>query len=163
MARQPASGATSLELRNAMESDAPALGIMRTAFWADQISKGAIDHPDIDAHQLLSDTRALVARSRTKVILATSRGATAGYAVGQTKIVPGAKGFAVGSIEEIYVQTSYRHSGVARRLVERILDEFKTVGVERIQLRALEKNEVAKSFWRELGFSPSVIIYEYSK
>src|ERR1700748_2770213 len=44
-----------IDVREAMESDAPVLASLRDAFWSDQISKGSIDHPEIESVRLQAD------------------------------------------------------------------------------------------------------------
>jgi ribosomal protein S18 acetylase RimI-like enzyme len=133
------------------------------AFWSDQIAKGSIDHPDVEPARLLADTDKLIERARTFVLLATDRDKPAGYILGQMKILPGIAGSPVSSIEELFVGPAYRHASVAQNLTETVIAELLAAGARRIQLRVLEDNDEGRTFWRRIGFSPSVIIYEYTK
>jgi ribosomal protein S18 acetylase RimI-like enzyme len=132
------------------------------SFWLDQISKGSIDHPDIEPARLLADTDKLIERARTFVRLATDHDKPAGYILGQIKVLPGVAGSPISSIEEIFVEPAYRRTDVAKNLTETVITEFLAAGAQRIQLRALENNEEGRTFWRRMGFSPSVTIYEYA-
>jgi ribosomal protein S18 acetylase RimI-like enzyme len=158
----PDNGHIALDLRAAREADASALTMLRAAFWSDQIAKGSRDNPDIEPAKLLADTTNLVKRARTMIFVAADREKLVGYLLSQTKIVPGAAGSAVSSIEEIFVLPEYRRTTVARKLVECALDGFRATGSQRFQLRVLEYNDAGKAFWTRLGFSPAVTIYEYT-
>lgn len=162
MIKTPESGHTEMNLRAARESDAAALSALRATFWSDQIAKGSLDNPDTEPEKLLADTTNLTKRARTVIFIATDREEPVGYLLGQTKIVPGAAGSAVSSIEEIFVLPQYRRTTVARRLVDSALDSFRSSGCQRFQLRVLERNDAGKAFWRQIGFSPAVTIYEYA-
>jgi len=151
-----------INLRVAQEVDTSPLSALRAAFWSDQIAKGSLDNPDTDPEKLLADTANLIKRARTMVFIATDQEKPVGYLLGQTKIVPGAMGSVVSSIEEIFVLPQYRRTTVARKLVENALDGFKASGSKRFQLRVLENNHAGKAFWRQIGFSPAVTIYEYA-
>ena len=151
-----------INLRVAQEVDASPLSALRAAFWSDQIAKGSLDNPDTAPEKLLADTANLIKRARTMVFIATDQEKPVGYLLGQTKIVPGAMGSVVSSIEEIFVLPQYRRTTVARKLVENALDGFKASGSKRFQLRVLESNHAGKAFWRQIGFSPAVTIYEYA-
>jgi ribosomal protein S18 acetylase RimI-like enzyme len=161
LTEKPDLARSAIALCAARKSDAPALAKLRAVFWADQISKGAVDHPDIEPTRLLADTDKLIERARTFVLLATDRDKPAGYIFGQTKILPGIAGSRISSIEELFVEPAYRRTNVAQSLVEKSIAEFQASGAQRIQLRALENNDEGRSFWRRMGFYPSVTIYEY--
>lgn len=152
---------TTITLRTAQETDASKLSALRAAFWVDQIAKGSLDNPDTDPAKLLADTANLTKRARTVILIATDQEAPVGYIHGQIKIVPGATGGAISSIEEIFVLPQYRGTAIARKLVESALDSFKASGCTRFQLRVLDRNEAGKAFWQRIGFSPAVTIYEY--
>lgn len=161
MVKTPEPGHSAMNLRVAQEADASALSALRAAFWSDQIAKGSLDNPDTDSAKLLADTANFIKRARTVILVAADREKPVGYLLGQIKIVPGATGSAVSSIEEIFVLPQYRRSAVARRLVEGALDSFRASGCQRFQLRVLERNDAGRAFWLGIGFSPAVTIYEY--
>lgn len=158
----PDTGHAVTDLRTAREADASTLTMLRAAFWSDQIAKGSLDGPDTDPANLLADTTNLIKRARTIIFIAADHEKPVGYLLGQTKIVPGAAGSTVSSIEEIFVLPDYRRTTVARKLVESALSSFRTSGSQRFQLRILERNDDGKAFWQRIGFSPAVTIYEYS-
>lgn len=162
MASPPDQSHTAINLRVAQEADASALSVLRAAFWADQIAKGSLDNPDTDPAKLLADTANLTKRARTVILIATDHEKPVGYIHGQIKIVPGAVGGAVSSIEEIFVLPQYRGATIAHKLVDGALDSFKASGCRRFQLRVLDRNEAGKAFWQRIGFSPAVTIYEYT-
>ena len=160
MDRERRATPSDFQVRLAGPADAQILGALRGQFWADQIAKGTIDHPEMNS--LSTDTVAMLGRPRTSIFVALHQGEVAGYLLGQTRILPGVAGSVVSSIEEIFVLLKYRRSSVARGLVQASLFAFRAGGAKRIQLRVLEQNDGAKAFWRELNFLPSVTIYEYA-
>jgi GNAT superfamily N-acetyltransferase len=62
-----------------------------------------------------------------------------------------------GQLVEISVTQSCRRMGVGRRLVESILDWFRSHGLRRIDVRMLAANEVSTRFWAKQGFKPYLI------
>jgi GNAT superfamily N-acetyltransferase len=62
-----------------------------------------------------------------------------------------------GQLVEISVTQSCRRMGVGRRLVESILDWFRSHGLRRIEVRMLAANEVSTRFWAKQGFKPYLI------
>ena len=148
-------------VRRALESDAPVLAALRSEFWSDQIAKGSLDNPDLEPAQLMSDTQRWVKRARTSVFLAADGDQALGYIIGQTRILPGVAGTLISSVEEVFVIPGQRRSTVARDLVADAMADFQTAGAQRVQLRVLERNSEGKKFWERLGFSASVVLYEY--
>jgi ribosomal protein S18 acetylase RimI-like enzyme len=152
-----------IDVQTISESDAATLASLRLAFWSDQISKGTIDHPEIEDVRLLADTAALIKRARTTILVAIEHDKIVGYVLGQTRVLPGVGGSIVSSIEEIFVEPDYRRFAVARSLVDGIIASFKVMDAKRIQLRVLENNSEAKKFWHSMGFCPAVTLFEYIK
>ena len=149
-------------MRRALESDASGLAGLRSEFWSDQIAKGSLDNPDLAPAQLLADTQRWVKRARTSVFLAADRNQVVGYIIGQTRILPGVAGALISSVEEVFVVPGLRRSTVAKDLVASAMAEFRVAGAQRVQLRVLERNGEGKRFWERLGFSASVVLYEYT-
>jgi ribosomal protein S18 acetylase RimI-like enzyme len=158
--REPEAVRPDIAVRAARKTDIAALTQLRSAFWSDQIAKGSIDNPDTDPAQLSADTGKLIERPRTILFLAADGDKPVGYIFGQTKILPGST---VSSIEEIFTDSAYRHTKSARALVDKALAAFQVGGAQRIQLRVLEANGEGRTFWQQMGFAPSVTIYEYLK
>ena len=55
-------------------------------------------------------------------------------------------------IEELYVAPSARRQGIARRLVERLLDEATELGIKGVDIEAYRGNTPAAILYRSLGF-----------
>jgi ribosomal protein S18 acetylase RimI-like enzyme len=156
--REPETTSPGIAVRAARKSDIAALTELRSAFWSDQIAKGSVDNPDTDPARLSADTGKLIERARTILFLAMHGDKPVGYIFGQTKILPGST---VSSVEEIFTDPAYRHTKMARALADRALAAFQAGGAQRIQLRVLEVNGEGRTFWQQMGFAPSVTIYEY--
>jgi len=149
------------DVRRATESDLAAFAELRAQLWADQIEKGSLDNPDTEPAQLLADTLKFMTRRRTTVFLAFREGQAAGYAISQIKVLPGSADSTIASVEEIFVRKGDRRRGLATRLAQNAMLEFREAGIKRIQLRVLDNNKEGRAFWDRMGFLPNIIMYEY--
>ena len=111
-------------MRRASPEDAQILASLRKAFWEDQISKGLLDIPPLDAEALLASSVTIIKRPRTSVHLAFRGDAVSGYGYGQTRIVPGASPLTVGMIEELYVDPVHGSPSMALALVRNVLSRI---------------------------------------
>ena len=59
------------------------------------------------------------------------------------------------------VRPLYRRRGVARRLVEWLIDSAQTAGIASVHLELRAGNDAAKRFYRALGFSETVLVPGY--
>lgn len=59
------------------------------------------------------------------------------------------------------VRPSHRRRGVARRLVEWLVESAKVAGIATVHLELRERNEPAKRFYRAMGFSETVLVPGY--
>ena len=62
-----------------------------------------------------------------------------------------------GQIDQAFVRTDHRRTGVGSRLVALLCDFFAAEGAEDISLRYVVGNEEAAAFWAALGFSPRIV------
>jgi ribosomal protein S18 acetylase RimI-like enzyme len=150
------------DVRRAVLEDAHILASLRKLFWEDQISKGLLDIPPLDAEALLDSSVSLLKRPRTTVYLAF-RGAAAsgsGYIYGQTRIVPGSQSAMVGSIEELYVDPVHGAPSTALALMRNAIEDLKAFGATRVKARVLNNNTRARKFHELGGFSMNLIVYE---
>ncbi|HEX9580564.1 MAG TPA: ribosomal protein S18-alanine N-acetyltransferase [Gemmatimonadales bacterium] len=53
------------------------------------------------------------------------------------------------------VAPEYRRAGLGRRLLETVIDRWKTRGLKRVYLEVRASNEPAQAFYQALGFGPS--------
>jgi ribosomal protein S18 acetylase RimI-like enzyme len=60
-------------------------------------------------------------------------------------------------IHDLWVETEYRRSGVARQLVMQTIEQFQKMGVKQIRLDTSPNNETARKLFSECGFRPSVV------
>jgi ribosomal protein S18 acetylase RimI-like enzyme len=58
-------------------------------------------------------------------------------------------------LEYLWVSPEYRGSGVARSMLEFILEGLRTSGVTTVFLWVLDGNEIAMKFYRKVGFASS--------
>lgn len=59
------------------------------------------------------------------------------------------------------VRPPYRRRGVARRLVEWLVESAKVAGIASVHLELRESNEAAKRFYRAMGFSDAMLVPGY--
>ncbi len=62
-----------------------------------------------------------------------------------------------GQIMEISVTQGLRRTGIGQRLVESILEWFRSRNLSRIEVRMHSVNEISTRFWAKLGFRPYLI------
>lgn len=58
-----------------------------------------------------------------------------------------------GYIYHTSVNPEYRHQKIATKLVDRTLEAFRELGINKVALVAFEKNEVGNAFWEKQGFT----------
>lgn len=63
------------------------------------------------------------------------------------------KSGAHGWIGEVYVDSEYRKRGIARRLIDKIITDFKEKGCVNVRLYVMADNQIAISAYEKLGFS----------
>lgn len=56
-------------------------------------------------------------------------------------------------VNDFFVDPAFRRKGVGRALAIRLLEEAKSMRVDRIDLEVLPTNPDATAFWRKMGFS----------
>lgn len=149
-------------VRPANAGDLEALSSLRQAFWRDQSAQGLLDYHPLDAESIGKETRSILGRPRTTVLLSAQDGGPAtGYAYGQIKIVPGATQSRVAMIEEIYADPELASVSTAFSLMRSMIDALKEAGADRIQGKVLDQNTKSKEFHDLLGFQLNLLIYEY--
>jgi L-amino acid N-acyltransferase YncA len=156
------SGRPKVEFVRASEADLVALVKLREAFWHDQIGRGLIDVPPLDSASLESATLSILKRPRTVVLMCMKEGRPVAYAYGQTRLVPGAKQSMVSMIEELFVEPDCGVSTAAFNLIQKMNDELRAHGSERIQAKILHDNLKSQKFFALCGFKPNLIYYEYA-
>lgn len=102
----------------------------------------------ITAHleKLLKDERAriLVVKKGKKII---------GYAILQiTNNVPVFKQFDRGFITDLCIHEDYRRQGIGEKLLLEAFAWYRSLGIKRVELAALEKNVLGRKFWKHMGF-----------
>ncbi|MGD9142591.1 MAG: GNAT family N-acetyltransferase [Dehalococcoidia bacterium] len=77
-----------------------------------------------------------------------------GYSLAEIQEPPrGLKRDELGYIHHIAVTGDYRRKGIGEKLYLKILEWFRSRGINRIELDLTARNEVAVSFWKKHGFT----------
>jgi ribosomal protein S18 acetylase RimI-like enzyme len=63
------------------------------------------------------------------------------------------------TIDDLYITSSYRRSGIGEQLMEYLMGFAKHNGYKRVQLHAELNNEKAHNLYRKLGFSEEEIMF----
>jgi ribosomal protein S18 acetylase RimI-like enzyme len=71
--------------------------------------------------------------------------------------------YGIGEVDSIFVEDSYRSSGIGSELMKRALSWMENEQVERIKLAASIGNEEVLPFYRSHGFLPKHILLELKK
>ena len=58
----------------------------------------------------------------------------------------------VGEIQRMYVLPAFRGKGIGRAIVNRLIDDARTIGYRQLKLESLEFLEAAHSLYRSVGF-----------
>jgi len=147
-----------LALRRATESDALALALVGAATFLETFA-GVIDGADIVAHCEREHSAARYLdwlRSPTsRVWMAETRApaAAVGYLVGAPAELPLADLSATDyEIKRIYIFSRFQGAGAGRALVERAIEDARSLGADRVLLGVYSRNERAIGFYERLGF-----------
>ena len=62
-----------------------------------------------------------------------------------------------GQVDQAFVRTDHRRTGLGRRLVRELCRFFAAEEVEDISLRYVDGNAEAAAFWSAMGFSPRIV------
>ena len=93
---------------------------------------------------------------KLRVDLAMDGGQEIGYCVSSIS-------YGIGEIDSIFVEDSYRSSGIGSELVKRALSWMDKDQIERVKLAARIGNEEVLPFYRSHGFLPKHILLELKK
>ena len=92
-------------------------------------------------------------REDARVLVGRVQGTVAGYAVGRITILP--PFFAErrrGFIQDVFTREGHRRQGVARRLVQEILEWLREEQIATVELTVASANTEAIRLWERLGF-----------
>ena len=109
-------------------------------FWADNAENGSRPTDSADA------IRALVEGDPEALILAVDNDQIVGT------IIAGWNGWRSG-LYRLAVREDMRSQGIGRLLVERALERFISLGVNRVDAMVLDDNETAHNAWASYGFT----------
>lgn len=148
------------DIRRAVAADLLMLAKLRCAFWDSQVQAGLVDGRDLSEAGLEEETRALIARPRTALLLAAEAEGPGGYVLAALQIVPARAGSPVVLVEELFVRPGRLRRGLGRALAERAIAELAAGPAPRLQARVLAGNAAGRAFWDRLGFRDALVTME---
>ena len=86
------------------------------------------------------------------ILVAKAEGNPIGFVAGDANWFSKRERKKVGAVHEVVVLPEYRGAGVGRALMERVLDYFKSKGLDTAELWVGDENHRAIEFYRKLGF-----------
>ncbi|MCY3870091.1 MAG: GNAT family N-acetyltransferase [Gemmatimonadetes bacterium] len=63
-----------------------------------------------------------------------------------------------GTIEDLAVSSEHRRKGIGELMLNEMLDWFRSLGIDRVELRVASMNTIGYSFWRKHGFADYMYI-----
>ncbi len=93
-----------------------------------------------------------------QVLVAADGNELVGYIMLQNEVKPPIE-FAHESslVSDLYVRSSYRRQGIAKKLLQSCLDSLRKRGITRVELRVWCRNKNAIALYRQLGFEDRMI------
>lgn len=101
--------------------------------------------------------RALLDKENYLVAAAEQEGKLAGYVIAHVSQTP--EVFVLRRrmyVQDMVIDPAYRRQGVARKLMDMVLDFAKAQHVQKIDILVAVQNEGANKFWQEMGFRPAL-------
>ena len=122
----------------------------------------ALFHKDIDPRYPMVDNvregfegylRGLMKAEDTLVLAALDKNKVVGFAVAEIKKSnPGFKREKYGHIDLMGVAADYRRHGIGSKMLEKIMDWFKSQHLDMIEVSVASGNKVGYPFWKKHGF-----------
>ena len=103
----------------------------------------------------------LIGRPDARVLVAHADGRLVGFGVARITLLPPffadrRRGF----IQDVFTHPDYRRRGIARRLVQDLLDWLREEQVATAELTVATSNQEATRLWEELGFRAYMLHYK---
>lgn len=101
--------------------------------------------------------KALLDKENYLIAVAEDDGKIAGYVISHVSQTP--EVFVLRRkmyVQDMVIEPAYRRQGVARKLMDVVLDFAREQQVEKIDLLVAVQNEEANKFWREMGFHHAI-------
>lgn len=147
-------------IRSYRDDDRPVIEALFDEFQDDLVEMDALGRlrrpPGYGATQTTRTLRAVANHGR--FLVAEIRGEIAGFVVGTVRNdaeeeleAPPTKR---GRVEELYVRSGHRSSGVGRSLMSEIEEWFRTEGCDVLRAAVFAPNDRARKFYERLGYIP---------
>lgn len=155
---------TSFELRDAQQDDVPALVefLVKLDAHVAGVEAEVLALTDVGKQQLQDRIESFIDESGKRIVVAAD---PAGSLVGMGDIHiwhysdawlnPERQGLRAAFIDDIWVEPEARGSGLAKRIVAKLIDYAERQGVDELNLEYALHNREAQAFWSRLGFKPT--------
>jgi ribosomal protein S18 acetylase RimI-like enzyme len=113
------------------------------------------DFDNVDNDSFITMFEDILTDITKAVFVAVENGKIIGFIQGEvrTHYIPIAKVKRVGYINGAFILPSHRNMGVMKNLESILIDFFKAIGIEHVELNVLEHNHTAKECWKSLGYN----------
>jgi GNAT superfamily N-acetyltransferase len=152
-----------LPIRNARRGDIPSLLLLWTAMMKETAAADGrlAPHPRAREHMAAQFANWLLDPHRFVAVAEENGRLVVGFAAGA--IVPGdgwREPTRLGQVTDCYVAPPRRRTGIARRLVGRVLDQLYEKGVNTVRVAVAARNEPSHAFWQSIGWTDLECVYE---
>lgn len=92
------------------------------------------------------------------LVAQTEGGQIAGFAVATVeKNIPIYRVGEYGFLHDLWVEEEYRHEGIGRQMMMRVIERFKEMGISQIRLETAALNDMARDVFVKCGFRISTV------
>jgi len=155
-----------IEIRRAAAGDVEALVGLHREVHALHLAERPDQFKATNDDEIAGVYRARLSAGNTKVWVAMLDEAAVGHAVAihhqraEHAMCPARQWW---DIDELGVASAYRRSGIARALLQTVVDAATTAGISEIELNSWAFNHTAHAAFQSFGFTPKVIRFELKR
>ncbi|UGQ45508.1 GNAT family N-acetyltransferase [Massilia endophytica] len=135
-----------IRIRLASAADAPALVDLMEAFYAES-------HYPLDRDWALQAFRTLISQPALGAVWVADNGALIGHAVLTVRYAM-EFGALSAIIDDLFVSAPHRQRGIARRLLEALLEDSRSRGCKSVHVEVGASNPAARQLYASLGLLP---------
>ncbi len=150
--------ASELVIRKATTKDLETIGLLWQEFMDFHKERDPAFTRSADGHEHFKEfLSGHLEKESSLVLVAEQDGDVVGYCLAMlAKFPPVFENRDYGTIYDLAVTQRWRKAGIGEKMYKAAEKWFSEKGIHRIELRVVVSNEIAKAFWRKMGFKPHV-------